>query len=172
MWKRAPPGPAKVRQLNEHALPNNLCCLAAGAADPSGCIKVVTTTGTYNSGYVTVFIDEGKGFKAATPSGDSSIKYVKGATVLDQCYANLKAVQMQGTDPDAWGGTVEFARDKTGPYTAGVCTTCTAGEAASAAEFGFEGPVPGGTQLMAKALCTSGKKCDIEFSFPERTTTG
>ena len=69
-----------------------------------------------------MFIDQGTGFRAATAINKF---YDKGTTVLDACYDNLKAVQMQNTDDNAWVGSVTFARDKAGPHTAGYCTTCT-----------------------------------------------
>lgn len=69
-----------------------------------------------------MYIDEGHGFQAATAKGRC---YDKRAAVLDECYTKLKAVRLQNTGSHRWIGSVAFAHDKTGPYIAGSCPTCT-----------------------------------------------
>ena len=127
------------------------------------CVKVVTGTDEKRAGNVTVYVDQGRGFQAATTKG---YRYDKGTTVLDECYDDLKAVRMQNTDADGWVGSVTFARDKTMPYVAGSCPTC---------------DVPGSTSLIlvdgnentgGHARCVNGKMCDISLAPVWATTPG
>ena len=120
----------------------------------SRCIKVVTSCEYHGAGYVTVEIDQGTGFKAATTTGGY---YGKGATVLDTCFADLKAVRMQNTRSDGWVGSVTFAREKAGPYHAGLCTTCTGDGSTARMILDADGDqgFPVG--------CLNGKICDITF---------
>jgi len=109
-----------------------------------------------------VYIDQGTGFQAATTIDKY---YGKGASVLDACYANLKAVQMQNTDTNGWRGSVAFAPNTAGAYKAGVCTTCT--KAGSTTDIVFDGNGDGD----APTKCLDGDTCDITFEL-EAPTSG
>ena len=136
---------------------------APSSSNGKRCIKITTDTNQDHDGRVTVYIDQGTGFQAATPINEY---YAKGSTVLDECYANLTAVRMQNTDNDGWDGAVMFARDKAGPYSAGVCPTCdTVG---SSADIAFDCDDTGG----APTKCLNGKMCDITFDLEEPTPGG
>ena len=137
-------------------------CTCAPHAGAKGCIKIITATTEWHDGHVTVYVDQGAGFKAATLNGKY---YGEGATVLDECYANLKAVRMQNVDPDSWDGSVTFARDKAAPYAPGICTTCT--RPGSTADIVFDGDGNG----AASTACLDGKMCDITFALKEPTLT-
>ena len=137
--------------------------LRAGA---KGCIRVVTRTGTYSNyadGRVTVYVDRGTGFEAATPINKY---YDEGATVLDACYNKLTAVRMQNTNGDGWWGSITFASTKAGPYRPGYCTTCN--KQGSSADIEFDGD---DNSWSAKAKCENGKMCDITFAL-EAPTSG
>ena len=128
-----------------------------------GCIKVVTGTSKDDDGRATVYIDQGTGFEAATTVNKY---YDDGDTVLDACYANLKAVRMQNTDTDGWIGSVTFASSKAGPYKPGYCTTCT--KKGSTAFITVDGN--GNGVDYAPVACVNGNMCDITFNLDAPTS--
>ena len=136
--------------------------------DTKGCIKVVTgsSQAAIDGGYVTVYVDQGQnqGFQAATIKGKL---YGTGATVLDVCYDDLKAVRVQITHSNGWIGSVTFARDKTGPYTTGSCPTCTG--SGSTSLMLVDGNNNG---KVYSTDCLDGKMCDITFPAAWATTDG
>ena len=128
-----------------------------------GCIKVVTGTGDYADGPVTVYVDEGVGFEAATTINK---EYGEGATVLIKCYDNLKAVRMQNIGDNKWIGSVAFARTLTGPFEAGSCTTsCT--KQGSTSRISLAGD--GDPSDSATAMCQYSKMCDINVKLKDTT---
>ena len=122
-----------------------------------GCVKVTTGGGKHDAGYLTVYVDQdtGSGFEAATDEGG---RYGNGATVLDQCYDNLKALQVQNMKNDGWIGSVTFARDKDADYVAGYCggDTC-------AKPGGTDRILVDGDDGVSSTACQNKKMCDITF---------
>ena len=157
----AHPSPASEHATRRPVTPRTEVFVAitpgtASSAAAKACIRVATTTGQNHEGRVTVYVDQGSGFQAATPKGTY---YGKGATVLDECYANVKAVRMQNTANDGWIGLVLFARSRAGPHTAGVCTTCD--NAGSSGDILFDGDDK--RSNSARTHCSGGKMCDIRL---------
>ena len=134
--------------------------LAATRAGMASCIKAVTGTGYDYDGRVTVYVDQGQGFQAAT---EVNAYYGAGATVLDECYGALAGVRVQNTNDNVWGGSITFARgdrDRAGPYTAGACATCT--KAGSSGAIVVDGDSRS-VLWAGHTSCLGGAMCDIQL---------
>ena len=89
----------------------------------ASCLLITTGTGTYDGGYLDVYVNTGDGtYNMVTTPG---INYDKGQIVLDECYANLVDVQVTNSQTNAWGGSIESSTDNKVTYTAMVCQDCT-----------------------------------------------
>ena len=91
----------------------------------ASCILITTGTGTYDGGYLDVYVNTGSGYEMVTIPG---ISYDKGQLVLDECYANLINVQVTNSQTNAWGGSIESSTDGNKvTYSPMECLDCTTG---------------------------------------------
>ena len=87
------------------------------------CILVTTGTGTYDNGYLDLYVNTGTGYvEVTTPD----IIYEKGSEVLNQCYTNLIGVQITNRLTNAWAGSIVYSLNNSGgPYSPMTCQDCT-----------------------------------------------
>ena len=104
-----------------------LCPPTAGATTSDGgtqqvCIKAVTGRKLYDSGFIDISIDQGKGagYQRESPKSLQTV----GTTVVEKCYSQIKGVRVQGPSVDDWVGSITFSTDGGSTYTAGSCATC------------------------------------------------
>ena len=109
-----------------------------------------------SKGKVDVYVDQGEGFKVSATKGMAS---TPGATILDACYDNIEAVRMQNEANSMWKGSVTFARDKAGSYTAGFCTTCT--RTGMTSSLLVDGDANLANDEALPTSCLNGEMCDI-----------
>ena len=86
------------------------------------CILITTGTGTFDGGYLDVFVNIGDGYNMMTTPG---VNYVKGQVVLDECYVGLLGVQVTNAQTNAWGGRIEYSINDQSSYSAMICDDCT-----------------------------------------------
>jgi len=87
----------------------------------STCILVKTGEGQYDNGFVDVSVDVGDGYNMVTTPG---INYDKGSNVLDECFVNLKSVQVSNQQTNAWAGRIETSVNNKGSYSVMKCLNC------------------------------------------------
>ena len=121
------------------------------------CIKILTGALTYDDGDLTVWIDfgSGKGMEKIKPSA----RYARNASVLEECYAKLQAVQIRCESKNTWAGTILFATDKK-TFRSGYCDTCQ--QAGSTDRTFADGDDSARKVIRGTAGCWGGKKCLIQ----------
>ena len=87
----------------------------------STCILVKTGEGQYDNGYLDVSVDVGDGYNMVTTPG---INYDKGSNVLDECFVNLKSVQVSNQQTNAWAGRIETSVNNKVSYIPMKCLDC------------------------------------------------
>ena len=87
----------------------------------STCILVKTGEGQYDNGYLDVSVDVGDGYNMVTTAG---INYDKGSNVLDECFVNLKGVQVSSQQTNAWAGRIETSVNNKVSYIPMKCLDC------------------------------------------------
>ena len=87
----------------------------------STCILVKTGEGQYDNGYLDVSVDVGDGYNMVTTPG---INYDKGSNVLDECFVNLKSVQVSNQQTNAWAGRIETSVNNKVSYIPMKCLNC------------------------------------------------
>jgi len=86
------------------------------------CILVTTGTGTYDDGYLDLYVNTGTGYVEVTTPDTI---YEKGSEVLNQCYANLLGVQVTNRLSNAWAGSIVSSLNNGGSYSPMRCQDCT-----------------------------------------------
>ena len=85
------------------------------------CILITTGTDTYDNGFVDVSVDVGDGYNMVTTL---DINYDKESVVLDECFVNLKSVQVSNQQNNAWAGRIESSVDNKVSYVPMTCLDC------------------------------------------------
>ena len=125
------------------------------AAAKKVCVKIVTGLEIGASGYIRVDVDSGSGFES--PSGVDGIIHTAGSVVLERCYLRIIALQIAGTDTNAWMGAITFSTDGGRTYTGSWCTTCDGGGGSTlqlAVDADSTGLILASSQCLAAKLCT------------------
>ena len=86
------------------------------------CILVTTGTGTYDNGYLDLYVNTGIGYVEVTTPNTI---YEKGSEVLNQCYTNLIGVQVTNRLSNAWAGSIVSSLNNGGLYSPMRCQDCT-----------------------------------------------
>lgn len=126
-----------------------------------GCIKVVTGQDFWSNGYLSVYINQGRGFALDQSTANKEHKH--DSVVLNKCYTNLLGVRVKNHYDNAWIGSIKFAADKAGPFYPGQCSVCT--KTGSTEKIAVDGN--GNAAGDAPTTCLNEKMCDIKL--PQRT---
>ena len=86
------------------------------------CLRITTGTGTFDSGYLDLYVNTGTGYVEVTTQDTI---YEKGSEVLNQCYANLIGVQVTNRLSNAWAGSIVSSLNNGGSYSPMRCQDCT-----------------------------------------------
>ena len=129
------------------------------AADPPVCIQIITGPDPNDSGYLSVFVDQGTGSKLEPPGASNPGYYVQGAVVLDVCYPRVRSLRIRNTHTNAWAGSISVSTDGRRTYTAAECPSCPGG--LGAAQIVVDANIDGVT--LAQKTCLAGAYCTITW---------
>ena len=120
------PNPSKTPISSEATASPTVTLTSTPSSSPVSqeqtCLLITTGTGTFDNGFVDVFVDSGAGYVNVTESG---INWPAGSEVLNQCYSGLVGVQVSNSVTNAWAGSIETSTDNKITYSAMVCQDCT-----------------------------------------------
>jgi len=122
---RAPSNPPTPEPTNSPSNPPTPEPTNLPSSSPTAitkCILITTGTGTFDNGYLDVFVNNGDGYNMVTTPG---VNYGKGQVVLDECYVGLLGVQVTNPQTNAWAGSIEYSINDQSSYSAMICDDCT-----------------------------------------------
>ncbi|KAL7554862.1 hypothetical protein ACHAWF_018423 [Thalassiosira exigua] len=150
---------------------NGQACTLPYTYEPvSVCVLVQTGTGNYYDGPVEVFVNSntGEGFVRATISPTKI--YNLGEVVVDQCFANVEAIQVRAPTNNGWIGSVRISMDNKASYQKLPCIDCTGADPTNADLVVVDGTLDGAGLVGAE--CLGGAKCTFAFNRCVKVQTG
>ena len=119
-----------------------------------------------DAGNIDVLVDSGNGYVYVSRLGAS---YNRRTVVVDQCFADLVSVQVRGTTPDAWLGSILLSSDNKVSYYPLVCDDCT-GTTNLAGTIIVHGDEV--SSFGAPTYCRNGNTCTLPVHVPQTVVSG
>eukprot|EP00585_Thalassiosira_rotula_P007180 CAMPEP_0196161200 /NCGR_PEP_ID=MMETSP0910-20130528/47215_1 /TAXON_ID=49265 /ORGANISM="Thalassiosira rotula, Strain GSO102" /LENGTH=1412 /DNA_ID=CAMNT_0041426141 /DNA_START=120 /DNA_END=4358 /DNA_ORIENTATION=+ len=124
------------------------------------CVLVKTRGMAYSDGCMDVLIDSGNGY---VPFSVPGAEHQKNDVVVDQCFSDLRSVQVFATTTNAWIGDIQVSTDGKLTYNALTCDNCS-GTTSSASPIFVDGD--GGSVSGVSTYCIDGKTCTLTYRHP------